>query len=69
MKDLRQIKPNTTKEYRLEFLDKKAIRRRITKEFNDEQHLDNFIAYMERRNEWMLDEVTEVDTSNFKIRN
>ena len=46
--------------YRLYFLDKKAIRRRITKEFNDEKHLDNFIAYMERTNGWMLDDLFEM---------
>lgn len=48
-------------EYRLEFLDKKAIRRRITKQFNDDRHMDNFIAYIERTRGWMLDEVYELN--------
>lgn len=57
------------KEYAIQFIDNRGIKRRAIKKVNDDKHLDNFIAYMERRNEWMLDEVTEVDTSNFKIRN
>ena len=48
-------------EYRLEFLDTKARRRRIIKEFNDSKHLDNFIAYIERTKNWMLDEVYELN--------
>lgn len=47
--------------YRLEFLDERARRRRIIKEFNDNGHLDNFIAYIERTKDWMLDEVHKLN--------
>tara|TARA_R110001599_G_scaffold22350_2_gene82491 strand:+ start:2430 stop:2579 length:150 start_codon:yes stop_codon:yes gene_type:complete len=47
--------------YRLEFLDERARRRRIIKELNDKKHLDNFIAYIERTKNWMLDEVHKLN--------
>ena len=47
--------------YRLKFLDNRAIKRTIDKEFNDEKHLDNFIAYMERTRDWILDEVYKLN--------
>lgn len=53
--------------YRLKFLDNRAIKRTIDKQFKDRNHLDNFIAYMERTKEWMLDELHKLDEDVVKM--
>ena len=36
----------------------------ITKTFNDQQHQENFIAYMKRTKGYVLDEVWDVESVN-----